>query len=219
MQLYHETPISGGAKTSSANSSRLVKPTNSGPCFESSEWDVLCRVVVKSATDRTIRTNGYFISRYSQARDSFIKILRVRLLQDETDGDLPRRPKKVSVGSGAIRFFKPTYCREQADREILALIHIRSRGLADVVRTPVLYELVKGPGDHTGTHISGILLEYIEHHSTLADIDMDATPWHIRKQWADQLQGMMRRLHAAGIVWGDAKPDNILVDMNNDLCI
>ncbi|PYI08582.1 hypothetical protein BO78DRAFT_440508, partial [Aspergillus sclerotiicarbonarius CBS 121057] len=149
-----------------------------------------------------------------------VEASRVKLLlQDETDRDLPRRPKKVSVGSGAIRFFKPTYCSEQADREILALIHIRSRGLSDVVRTPALHELVKGQGDHTSTHISGILLEYIEHHSTLADIDMDATPWHIRKKWTEQLQSMMRRLHAAGIIWGDAKPDNILVDTNNDLCI
>ncbi|RAL06622.1 uncharacterized protein BO97DRAFT_409534 [Aspergillus homomorphus CBS 101889] len=149
----------------------------------------------------------------------YIEASTVKILQDVTDMNFPRRPKKVLVGSGAIRFFKPTHCSEQADREILALIDIKSQGLSDIVRTPELHELVKGQGDHTSATISGILLEYIEHHSTLADIDMVATPWHIRKKWKEQLQSMVRRLHAAGIIWGDAKPDNILVDANDDLCI
>ncbi|KAI9374689.1 hypothetical protein BJX61DRAFT_550919 [Aspergillus egyptiacus] len=148
-----------------------------------------------------------------------VEASRVELLQHETETDLPQRPKKVSVGSGAIRFFKETHCSEQAGREILALMHIKSSGLSDVVRTPALHELVKGQGDHTGTQISGILLDVFEHHGTLADIDLDATPWHMREKWTEQLRRMVGRLHAAGIIWGDAKPDNILVDTNNDLCI
>ncbi|PYI27749.1 hypothetical protein BP00DRAFT_404316 [Aspergillus indologenus CBS 114.80] len=152
-------------------------------------------------------------------RIPYVEASTVQLLQDATDMDSPRRPKKVLVGSGAVRFFNPTHCSEQANREILALINIKSRGLSSIVRTPELHELVKCQGDHTSATISGILLEYIAHHSTLTDIDMAATPWHIRKRWTEQLQSMVRRLHAAGIIWGDAKPDNILVDANDDLCI
>ncbi|PWY93935.1 hypothetical protein BO94DRAFT_509921 [Aspergillus sclerotioniger CBS 115572] len=154
-------------------------------------------------------------------RIPYVEDSKIMLIQDEADGDgdvlLSRRPKKVSlVESGAIRFYKPTYCSEQADREILALDRIKSMGLSDV-RVPRVYELVKGQEDHTdSTNISGILLEYIEHRGTLADIDMDDTPWHVREKWIEQFQSMIGRLHAAGIVWGDAKPDNVLVDANGE---
>lgn len=96
---------------------------------------------------------------------SLVEAWRVILLPDETEGHLPRRPKKVSVGPGANRFFKSTYCSEQADCEILALVQIRFWGLLDVVRISIIYELVYGQGDYTSTSISGILLKYIEHYS------------------------------------------------------
>jgi serine/threonine protein kinase len=32
----------------------------------------------------------------------------------------------------------------------------------------------------------------------------------------DQVTGILTQLHEAGIVWGDAKPDNVLIDKNHD---
>lgn len=34
-----------------------------------------------------------------------------------------------------------------------------------------------------------------------------------------QLEAGLGELHQAGIIWGDAKPENILVDKNNDFRI
>ncbi|KAE8323725.1 hypothetical protein BDV39DRAFT_208550 [Aspergillus sergii] len=147
-----------------------------------------------------------------------IEASNIAILLDETDEEnLPRRQKKVSVGSNTIRFYKPTYTSEQANREITSLIHIKSTNRSNTIRTPTLHELVKNPENNAS--ISGILLEYIPHHNTLADIDLDNTPVSIRVKWKDQLQSMIHSLHSAGIVWGDAKPDNVLVDVDDNLWI
>ncbi|KAE8319920.1 hypothetical protein BDV41DRAFT_570832 [Aspergillus transmontanensis] len=55
------------------------------------------------------------------------------------------------------------------------------------------------------------------HYNTLADIDLDNTPVSIRMKWKDQLQSMIHSLHSTGIIWGDAKPDNVLVDVDDNL--
>ncbi|KAB8201829.1 hypothetical protein BDV34DRAFT_228899 [Aspergillus parasiticus] len=147
-----------------------------------------------------------------------IEASNITILLDETDEEtLPRRPKKVSVGSNTIRFYKPTYTSEQANREVTSLIHIKSTHLSNTILTPTLHELVKNPEDHSS--ISGILLEYIPHYNTLADIDLDNTPVSILVRWKDQLQSMVHSLHSAAIILGDAKPDNVLVDVDDNLWI
>ena len=58
----------------------------------------------------------------------------------------------------------------------------------------------------------GILLTYIEHKGTLNVL----APWPVyterRLHWAHELEFLIKTLHAGGLVWGDAKPENILVD-------
>jgi tRNA A-37 threonylcarbamoyl transferase component Bud32 len=45
------------------------------------------------------------------------------------------------------------------------------------------------------------------------------TPASTKQKWVDQVTGTFTQLHKAGIAWGDAKPDNILIDKNNDAWI
>ncbi|UPK91432.1 hypothetical protein LCI18_002367 [Fusarium solani-melongenae] len=45
------------------------------------------------------------------------------------------------------------------------------------------------------------------------------TPTALREKWAAQLRDIITQLHNAGIVWGDAKPDNVLIDSNQDAWI
>ncbi|TLS23145.1 uncharacterized protein PpBr36_05822 [Pyricularia pennisetigena] len=71
------------------------------------------------------------------------------------------------------------------------------------------------------TRITGLLLVYIEPKitpapSTLMNIAR-STNQETRKRWAKELGTTVQTLHKAGIQWGDAKPDNILVDKNDDL--
>lgn len=63
----------------------------------------------------------------------------------------------------------------------------------------------------------GLLLTYIENKGTLGGV----APWsdctdEDRLRWSMQIHNCVKCLHKAGVVWGDAKPDNVLVDMKGD---
>lgn len=64
----------------------------------------------------------------------------------------------------------------------------------------------------------GMLLHYIENKGTLEEI----APWsdcldENRRRWATELEDLVGELHAAGLVWGDVKPSNVLVDRDDRL--
>lgn len=124
------------------------------------------------------------------------------------------RPTKVFFESGTF-FFKPANSYSQAVREIRTLLRLKTLGLIPVVHVPVLHGLVRSPEDDT--MICGYLLEYIEHRDTLGRIEVKDEPLTVRAEWVRQLERMMSTLHDAEIIWGDAKPDNILIDTDNKL--
>lgn len=41
----------------------------------------------------------------------------------------------------------------------------------------------------------------------------------MRTRWASQVDDTLTQLHDAGIVWGDAMPEEVLVDRNDDAWI
>lgn len=64
----------------------------------------------------------------------------------------------------------------------------------------------------------GFLLSYIENKGTLYDIAIwEDCSNDLRLRWANELEGLVHQLHAVDLIWGDAKPQNILVDMKDRL--
>ncbi|KAF7904194.1 hypothetical protein EAF00_001528 [Botryotinia globosa] len=66
----------------------------------------------------------------------------------------------------------------------------------------------------------GILIHYIENKGTLQEI----SPWsdcldENRRRWGTELEDLVEELHAAGLVWGDVKPSNVLVDQDERLWV
>jgi serine/threonine protein kinase len=58
----------------------------------------------------------------------------------------------------------------------------------------------------------GILLTYIDcEFTTLSCAAHANAPEFLKQKWADQVTGTLALLHQAGIVLGDAKPDNVLI--------
>lgn len=72
---------------------------------------------------------------------------------------------------------------------------------------------------HTGT-ILGFLGEWIEacpDGRTLNAIDLRQMPRDLRGQWAEQIEEAVEDLHALGILWGDCKPVNVIIDEEEDV--
>jgi tRNA A-37 threonylcarbamoyl transferase component Bud32 len=126
-----------------------------------------------------------------------------------------QRPEKVITDSAHVRFFKPCHQEHQIPREIRIMTRLQKSGLSKTLRVPTLYGLVQHQDEPD--QICGLLLTYIEHRESLAFVDIQDTPLSLRKKWISQIKEAVKALHSAGIVWGDAKPENILVDHHDDL--
>lgn len=109
-------------------------------------------------------------------------------------------------------FFKPVDPSQPQPpkREIEILHRIQSRGIAEEVRAPRIEALV-GWRD-SEVEAMGYLLSVIEKPvplTKLLDSEVDESK---RERWARDAKRVVKVLHEHGIVWGDAKADNFLVD-------
>lgn len=128
------------------------------------------------------------------------------------------RPEKVLVAGGkTARFFKPFSpgALPHAKAELQAFKKIATADVAPDARICRLHGVVQ---DKDGL-VMGMLLTYIEHDKTLSLAVRRDTPFSLRKQWVDQVSETLAKLHRARVVWGDAKPENVLVDTANNAWI
>ncbi|KUI74352.1 Protein kinase 3 [Cytospora mali] len=69
--------------------------------------------------------------------------------------------------------------------------------------------------------ILGLLREWVPARYSFRDLEkagldgVDA-PRELREKWAGQIKETVQALHSIGVVWGDAKPDNIIIDLHGD---
>ncbi|KAI1960803.1 hypothetical protein LOZ58_003876 [Ophidiomyces ophidiicola] len=79
------------------------------------------------------------------------------------------------------------------------------------------YALDSNEEDHPGTCLVGLLLTNIENKGTHKEL----APWsdcanNDRLCWSRQIHQSVEQLHNADVVWGDAKPENVLIDTKGD---
>lgn len=107
---------------------------------------------------------------------------------------------------------------EQAvQREFDCLSKIALANLGSL-RVPKLVGLVQSPSNDA---IIGILEEYIcplpeIGQRTLRRMDIENITDVRRAKWASQVRETVEILHGIGIIWGDGKADNVLIDVNDD---
>lgn len=94
-------------------------------------------------------------------------------------------------------------------REYECLKEIGNSKHASSIRAPKLMGFVVSDDDDD--EVSGILEEYIPHTITLGGIHSER-----RKTWAEQIRCNIELLHEIGVVWGDGKPHNMLVNSETD---
>lgn len=104
-------------------------------------------------------------------------------------------------------------CHDLALVEVLKYEKIKRADFPADVRTSRLYGIV----EDEKSQILGLLYEDIGRDSFPLDFEevMSAqTPESLRRRWISQIRHTIRSLHQIGVVWGDAKAGNILVDQN-----
>ncbi|KAI7783577.1 hypothetical protein LA080_011706 [Diaporthe eres] len=140
----------------------------------------------------------------------------VEVLSDDPTYILVDEPRKVRV-QGKELFFKafPDPDDSIGAQEVLTLEKIfKARLNPQEGRTSYLYGIVE---DEKSQAI-GLLLYYIQVDDTLHDkvIDLGSSGSDLKDKWKRQVTGTVEALHKAGIVWGDVKASNVLVDMAGD---
>ena len=101
-------------------------------------------------------------------------------------------------------------------REIVILQYLAENPIHCGVHFPYILELVRS---EFNDEVIGFLMNHIEARGTLASLHAEAFPRARRLEWGRQIKAAVHALHAHGQIWGDVKPDNILVDMHGRLWI
>ena len=108
-------------------------------------------------------------------------------------------------------------------REVDLLNQMKEDELQDIIHVPILQGLVyfdKTEETPTGKkRTMGFLQTDIPEATPLTDMLDSSIPQSKRDRWAKEAERIKEVLHENGIVWGDAKADNFMVDNNNNLWI
>lgn len=140
----------------------------------------------------------------------------VKVLPDDPRYIPTSSPTRVQV-RGTQLFFKAFHDPDDTvgAHEALTLERIsRANFDPQEVRTSRLFGTVQD----SKSHIIGLLLHHIQVGDTLHDKLTGPGPIHsgAKEKWKRQVKGTVEALHGSGIVWGDAKAGNVLVDTAGD---
>ncbi|KAK2593681.1 hypothetical protein QQS21_008624 [Conoideocrella luteorostrata] len=136
----------------------------------------------------------------------------LEIVSDYPDTIFDDEPHRVCV-HGQEYFFKSfeEVGEDLGRREIEKYEQIAKANFGSDVRTSRLFGIAQD--EHF--KIVGVLLYRIDEQTTLADAAVQPqTPESTKARWKEQVRKTLEALHQAGIIWGDAKADNVLVDMD-----
>ncbi|KAI6774847.1 hypothetical protein HG530_001605 [Fusarium avenaceum] len=139
----------------------------------------------------------------------------VRICHENVVGPPSHTPSKVLLNDGTIAFLKLVRRgdKHSLHNELYTYGKIDRAQLDSKMRISRLHGLVRNNDGVT----FGLLLTYIDcKRVTLSCAVNPGTEVSTREKWAAQIQEAVHQLHDAEIVWGDAKPDNVLIDANDD---
>lgn len=139
----------------------------------------------------------------------------VRICDENLISQPSHTPRRVLLSDGTVAFSKLVHCgdKRSLENELATYGKIDRAQLDKNLRISRLYGIVRGKNGV----ILGLLLTFIDcERVTLSCAVKPGTEALLRERWATQIQEAVSQLHDAGIVWGDAKPDNVLIDVNED---
>ncbi|KAI9147527.1 hypothetical protein HJFPF1_12553 [Paramyrothecium foliicola] len=124
------------------------------------------------------------------------------------------KPSKIQLPNGEFAFLKVMRPGDlhSSVAELRTYKKIQDARLDPTLRISRLLGLVRNQD-----LIVGVLLTYIDcKNKTLFCAAKPGSEASTRRKWAKQIGETLACLHRSGIVWGDAKPDNVVIDQNQD---
>jgi tRNA A-37 threonylcarbamoyl transferase component Bud32 len=153
----------------------------------------------------------------------------------QIDSELPQYSSQqiqvleTFVGSGAVsrvlvqgqemlcKARKSGLLDQNLERELFSLQTIKASSReSKPIRTPQLIAYVKHAGNG---HIIGLLREWIPSGvlgGSLKAVCTSTAGKERKEKWAAQIRETVNQLHEMGIVWGDGKPSNVIIDSNDN---
>ncbi|KAF4946523.1 hypothetical protein FGADI_11161 [Fusarium gaditjirri] len=148
---------------------------------------------------------------------------QVKICYAGVDESLIKPPKRTTVtnkdGETIACFFKKfelSFGPLHARKELMTLKKIAE---AQIPPPPQAYICHLIGVVREGDGLLGMLFAWIHNKGVLSKARATASPSELRKRWASQIQRSVNSLHENGIIWGDAKAENVLVDQNDDAWI
>ncbi|KAJ6441775.1 tryptophan synthase [Purpureocillium lavendulum] len=127
-------------------------------------------------------------------------------------------PRQVFIQDQTF-FYKSCWSPCDAIDEVEKYCRIHKSGLSvGQLSTARLFGIVAGRQGLA----KGLLYHWIETRpgarTLFSVVDVD-TPLSLLEKWASQIRAAVAGLHRLGIVWGDAKPHNVLIDTNDNAIV
>ncbi|TKX22168.1 protein kinase domain-containing protein 30 [Elsinoe australis] len=121
-----------------------------------------------------------------------------------------RRPVAVRDASSptTMMAFKPSRSATYFLQEVNTLLKLKTHPHRSALRIPDLLGLIE---DQATQKIEGFLMTHVKH-SSIMELARQNVSLEKRNVWMDQIEAPVKGLHEMGLVWGDVKPENVLVD-------
>ena len=142
-----------------------------------------------------------------------------RQLQIHAEAQDPRpsssTPSMIRLHDGSFAFLKLARPGDKRSlmNEIDTYRRIQDASLDETLNIPRLLGIVR----NEERQVFGLLLSYINcRRTTLHCASKPGTQRHLKQKWALQITRLLDKLHEADVVWGDVKPDNVLIDRDEN---
>ncbi|KAF5016671.1 hypothetical protein F66182_11575 [Fusarium sp. NRRL 66182] len=166
-----------------------------------------------------IKVDNNFLLELNQWTQSYTPS-EVHLCYDRPEESLIKTPKRTTVlgqdGRPITCFFKKfglSFGSSHAKKELEAMKKISTARLPPPPKTYICH-LVGVVREEN--NLLGMLFAWIDGGGVLSEARAAKSSAALKQRWLSQINTSIEQLHDKGIVWGDAKADNILIDRDEN---